>query len=102
MEIKIVLRSRRLRLKFQIDSMRFYYNCYLCGEKGGSRNKNAKIDEPEQRRSEIFEDTIQDLLCKLGIKPVDINILSLYDQTYQNQAWCRQKLGTFLENRRIQ
>ena len=74
MEIKIVLRSRRLRLKFQIDSMRFYYNCYLCGEKGGSRNKNAKIDEPEQRRSEIFVDTIQDLLCKLGIKSVDINI----------------------------
>ena len=54
MEIKIVLRSRRLWLKFQIDSIISYYNCYLCGEKGGSRNKNAKIDEPEQRRSEIF------------------------------------------------
>ena len=74
MEIKIVLRSRRLWLKFQIDSIISYYNCYLCGEKGGSRNKNAKIDEPEQRRSEIFVDTIQDLLCKLGIKSVDINI----------------------------
>ena len=51
-------------------------------------------------------DTIQDFLCKLGMKPhmhlLEISILSLkkcHHQTHQNYEQSRQKLGTFLENK---
>ena len=71
-------------------------------KRGGSRNKNAKIDEPEQRRSEIFVnvyfiDTIPDFLCVLGIKSsmhlVKINIFFTIQSYLPNLGKVPTKIG---------